>query len=209
MPPRKQRTKDRPHTSPSLDVQENQAITDGTEQDEPSTWLLLPGLSEREKRWREREYKAKSKVMTDEELMALALRQSMQEANGKAHRVQQDEAADRVSIENSLPHKSPDFHTCDHKAKVTVPSLGQEVLKTCETVGFVVCSQLLPERLPSSASYKNASFSESDTGDDCAVGEDFSECIKSPVFGGELKPVRKAFRLSDIQPRLPKKSDAT
>ncbi|XP_077597354.1 uncharacterized protein uimc1 isoform X2 [Stigmatopora nigra] len=183
MAPRKQRTKNRPRTSPSLDVQENQAITHGTEQDEPSTRLLLPGLSEREKRWREREYKAKRKEMTDEKIMALALHQSTQEANNMAHRMQQDEVADRVSIENNHPHKSSDLPTCDHKAKVTVPSLSQDVLKTCETVGFVVCSQLLPERLPSSASYVNPSFSESDTGEDFALGEDFSQCIKSPVFG--------------------------
>ncbi|XP_019721297.1 BRCA1-A complex subunit RAP80 isoform X2 [Hippocampus comes] len=105
MPQKKQSNRDRPPESQSLDQdsQEDDAVTDDEQQDECSTSLLPPSLSDREKRWRERKCKARCKVstseMTEEEMMAMALHLSAQEANVGA---QQEDAALMKAIKESM-----------------------------------------------------------------------------------------------------------
>ncbi|XP_051903141.1 BRCA1-A complex subunit RAP80 isoform X2 [Hippocampus zosterae] len=105
MPQKKQSNRGGPPESQSLDrdSEEEDADTDDEQQDECSTSLLTPSLSDREKRWRERKCKARCKVstseMTEEEMMALALHLSAQEANVGA---QQEDAALMKAIKESL-----------------------------------------------------------------------------------------------------------
>ncbi|XP_061904825.1 BRCA1-A complex subunit RAP80 [Entelurus aequoreus] len=82
------------------DTQEDEAFDNGEEKDGNST-SLLPSFSARDKRRRERKNKAKPKEMTEEEMMALALRLSAQEANVSARRVQQEEEAMMNAIKES------------------------------------------------------------------------------------------------------------
>ncbi|XP_061754767.1 BRCA1-A complex subunit RAP80 isoform X3 [Nerophis ophidion] len=82
------------------DTQEDEAFDNGEEKDENST-SLLPSFSARDKRRKERKNKVKPKEMTEEEMMALALRLSAQEANVSARRVQQEEEAMMKAIKES------------------------------------------------------------------------------------------------------------
>ncbi|XP_077360380.1 uncharacterized protein uimc1 isoform X2 [Festucalex cinctus] len=104
MPQREQRNRDGPPESQQLDQdsQDDEAVRH-YEQDERSASLMLPSsLSDREKRWRDRNNKAKSNEMTEDEMMALALHLSAQEASVSAHRVQQEDAAVMKAITVSM-----------------------------------------------------------------------------------------------------------
>ncbi|XP_035481362.2 BRCA1-A complex subunit RAP80 isoform X2 [Scophthalmus maximus] len=79
---------------------------DGDAKDELSSALLSPSTATRHKRRRERENKPKSKEMTEEEMMDLALRMSEQEASDDAFRLQQEEAAVMKAIEESMVAQS-------------------------------------------------------------------------------------------------------
>ncbi|XP_074529071.1 uncharacterized protein uimc1 isoform X2 [Halichoeres trimaculatus] len=77
-------------------------LNDRDDSDEHST-SLLPTLTFREKRKRERENKAKpNKEMTEEEMMDLALRLSEQEASITALRLQKEEEAVMKAIQESM-----------------------------------------------------------------------------------------------------------
>nr|XP_057943147.1 BRCA1-A complex subunit RAP80 [Doryrhamphus excisus] len=280
---------------------ESQLLAEDTQEDaaidvESSTSLLVP-VSTRDKQRKERKNKIKTKEMTEEEMMALALRLSAQEANVSALRVQQEEEAmmkaikesmcsqsqsmlteadslltcrsrhrrlhsngvaesnvtasgdcctaganlsqempckgqnsrlkkqkrkegpspeltqthqicsqastsssesqlaildtaqscDTTQIDNSQHPKSPVFPVST--VSVTFTQLNQDLVETCRTTGFVLCSQLdpelcIPER-DTSACHKSPLFSESDEGDDTEM--QYHEYLKSPVFGRETQ----------------------
>ncbi|XP_077402418.1 uncharacterized protein uimc1 isoform X2 [Vanacampus margaritifer] len=293
MPQRKQCNRDgSPESQPlDQDSQDDKAVSNDEQQDECSASLMPPSLSDREKRWRDRKYKVKSKEMTEEEMMALALHLSAQEAQVlSSHQVQQEDAAvmkaitesmfnqrqessqsqsllteacsrpgysypngvaelsinlaasgdvctnlsqevkgkeetnqdqkrkkketplpelspsrdvctqalhsslesamefldspqscDSTQIDDSPLLKSPVFPMSGRRARVLSSQLSQDVLQSCKTYGFMLCSQLMDESVPSSARHKSPVFCESDTGDDCA------EYVKSPAFGEEAR----------------------
>ncbi|XP_068572755.1 BRCA1-A complex subunit RAP80 isoform X2 [Cebidichthys violaceus] len=79
-------------------TQEDEALDDGDDNDELSSSLL--SSASREKRKRETENK--SKEMTEEEMMDMALRLSEQEASVTALRVQQEEEAMMKAIQESM-----------------------------------------------------------------------------------------------------------
>ncbi|XP_054611507.1 BRCA1-A complex subunit RAP80 isoform X2 [Dunckerocampus dactyliophorus] len=92
------------------DTQEDAAIDDGEERVESSA-SLLASLSARDKQRKERKNKIKPKEMTEEEMMALALRLSAQEANVSALRVQQEEEAMMKAIKESMCSQSQSMLT--------------------------------------------------------------------------------------------------
>ncbi|XP_008276340.1 neurofilament heavy polypeptide [Stegastes partitus] len=102
---RKQIVKDVHSESQQTDenTQEDDAATDRDDTDELSA-SLLPASSAREHRLRERENK--SKEMTEEEMMDLALRLSEQEASVTALRRRQEEEAVMKAIEESMVDQS-------------------------------------------------------------------------------------------------------
>ncbi|KAJ4929595.1 hypothetical protein JOQ06_018618 [Pogonophryne albipinna] len=100
---------------------------------------------------------------------------------------------DSQQIEDCQPPKSPVFPSPGCRAKVLVPRLSQDLLQTCRSSGFVLCSQdtltsprkspTFPKspKLSSKLSIKlplcrSPLFSDLDEGDD-------GEYFKSPVFG--------------------------
>nr|XP_046267758.1 BRCA1-A complex subunit RAP80 isoform X7 [Scatophagus argus] len=82
-------------------TQEDKALDDGDDNDELSS-SLLPPVTLRGKRRRERENKSKPKEMTEEEMMDLALRLSEQEASITALRQQREEEAMIKAIQESM-----------------------------------------------------------------------------------------------------------
>ncbi|XP_061608888.1 BRCA1-A complex subunit RAP80 [Phyllopteryx taeniolatus] len=91
------------------------------------------------------------------------------------------QSCDSTQIDECPLRKSPVSLTSGRRATVAFPRLSQDLLETCKTSGFVLCSQLSPESVPFSARHKSPVFSESETGDDGA------EYLKSPVFGDEAR----------------------
>ncbi|XP_061596526.1 BRCA1-A complex subunit RAP80 isoform X2 [Cololabis saira] len=83
------------------DVQEDKAAADIDDEDENSSSLLTKSFT-RDKCWKERDSKPKSKEMTEEEMMDLALRLSEQEASNTALQQQQEEADVREAIRESM-----------------------------------------------------------------------------------------------------------
>ncbi|KAK5887894.1 hypothetical protein CesoFtcFv8_016453 [Champsocephalus esox] len=103
------------------------------------------------------------------------------------------QSSDSTQIEDCQPPKSPVFPSPGCRAKVLVPRLSQDLLQTCRSSGFVLCSQdtltsprkspTFPKspKLSSKLSIKlplcrSPLFSDLDEGDD-------GEYFKSPVFG--------------------------
>ncbi|XP_044226418.1 BRCA1-A complex subunit RAP80 isoform X1 [Thunnus albacares] len=97
---RKQINKDVPSESQQMD-EDTQEDEDLDDKDELSS-SLLSSVSARGKRRKEREHKTKSKDMTEEEMMDLALRLSEQEASVSALRQQQEEEAVMKAIQESM-----------------------------------------------------------------------------------------------------------
>ncbi|KAI4814355.1 hypothetical protein KUCAC02_003552, partial [Chaenocephalus aceratus] len=103
------------------------------------------------------------------------------------------QSSDSTQIEDCQPPKSPVFPSPGCRAKVLVPRLSQDLLQTCRSSGFVLCSQdtltsphkspTFPKspKLSSKLSIKlplcrSPLFSDLDEADD-------GEYFKSPVFG--------------------------
>lgn len=116
-----------------------------------------------------------------------------------------NQSCDSTQIDDCELHKSPVFPSTGCRAEVHVPRLSQNLLETCRTSGFVLCSQdsststqkspsarhksptfpQSPDKLAlsnSTARPKSPVFSETDQGDDGEV-EPSPEYFKSPVFG--------------------------
>ncbi|XP_029303348.1 BRCA1-A complex subunit RAP80 isoform X3 [Cottoperca gobio] len=114
------------------------------------------------------------------------------------------QSSDSTLIDECQLHKSPVFPSTGCRAEVHVPRLSQDLLQTCRTSGFVLCSQeSLTSTLksppaqpksptfPKSLKYSNnftlsrsPVFSETDRGDNGAgLTERSPEYFKSPVFG--------------------------
>ncbi|XP_045895183.1 BRCA1-A complex subunit RAP80 isoform X2 [Micropterus dolomieu] len=128
MPLRKQIIKEASNTpSGSQETDENtqeedDALDDRINNDEPSASLLSPSSS-REKRRRERENKSKPKEMTEEEMMDLALRLSEQEASITALKLQKEEEAVMKAIQQSMVSQT----------QLCPPSQSQSLLSDAET----------------------------------------------------------------------------
>ncbi|XP_040907618.1 BRCA1-A complex subunit RAP80 isoform X2 [Toxotes jaculatrix] len=110
------------------------------------------------------------------------------------------ESSDSTQIDDCQLRKSPVFPSTGYRAEIHVPRLSQDLLETCKTSGFVLCSQdswtstqksLLAQ--PKSQTFPKSSnnptacpkspvFSEADQGDDGEM-ELSVEYLKSPVFG--------------------------
>ncbi|XP_040006701.1 neurofilament heavy polypeptide isoform X2 [Xiphias gladius] len=120
------------------------------------------------------------------------------------------QSSDSTQIDDCQLPKSPVFPRTGCRAKVDVPRLSQDLLETCRTSGFVLCSQdsgtstqksqpARPKsptfpRSPKSSSNlaacpKSPVFSEADQGDDGET-ELSPEYLKSPVFGRNTQPER-------------------
>ncbi|KAK2828043.1 hypothetical protein Q5P01_019077 [Channa striata] len=86
------------------------------------------------------------------------------------------QSCDSTQIDDCQLRKSPVFPLTGHKAKVYIPRLSQELLETCKTTGFVLCSQdswtSTQKSLP--AQHKSPTFPKSPS--------DLTACPKSPVF---------------------------
>ncbi|XP_053188121.1 uncharacterized protein LOC128371768 [Scomber japonicus] len=115
------------------------------------------------------------------------------------------QSCDSTQIDDSQLGKSPVFPLTGCRAEVQVPRLSTELLETCRSSGFVLCSQdgssPSPQKSPpaqhasptfskspgstalpeSSAPRKSPVFPETDQGD--GDGEQSPEYLKSPVFG--------------------------
>ncbi|XP_027129353.1 BRCA1-A complex subunit RAP80 isoform X2 [Larimichthys crocea] len=113
------------------------------------------------------------------------------------------QSSDSTQIDDCQLRKSPVFPLTGHRAEVHVPRLSQDLLQTCRTSGFVLCSQdsgtsplkpslarprsptfpKCPSHLTSSNTFpKSSVFSETDQGDNEET-ELSPEYFKSPVFG--------------------------
>ncbi|XP_059208198.1 BRCA1-A complex subunit RAP80 isoform X2 [Centropristis striata] len=112
------------------------------------------------------------------------------------------QSSDSTQIDDCQLRKSPVFPSTGCIAEVHIPRLSQDLLETCRTSGFVVCSQdsslSIEKSLPTSAKSptfpkspkrsnkltlsKSPVFSETDQGDDEQT-EQSPEYLKSPVFG--------------------------
>ncbi|XP_049897089.1 BRCA1-A complex subunit RAP80 [Epinephelus moara] len=112
------------------------------------------------------------------------------------------QSCDSTQIDDCQLRKSPVFPSTGCKAEVLIPRLNPDLLDTCKTLGFVLCSQdsltssqKSPPAQPKSPTFpkspkcssnhtlsKSPVFSETDQGDD---GETqlSPEYFKSPVFG--------------------------
>ncbi len=123
-----------------------------------------------------------------------------------------NQSSDSTQIEECQLGESPVFPSTGCRAEVHIPRLSQDLLQTCRTSGFVLCSQgsLTSSQKSLSAqpqsptfpksprhsgdltlskntgSPKSPAFSETDQGDD---GETrlSPESLKSPVFGGNTQ----------------------
>lgn len=113
-----------------------------------------------------------------------------------------NQSSDSTQIEDCQLRKSPVFPSTGCRAEVHVPRLSQDLLQTCRTSGFVLCSQdnwtspqKSPPAQPKSPTFpkspthstnvtlsKSPVFSETDQGDDGET-ELGPEYFKSPVFG--------------------------
>ncbi|KAI3373906.1 hypothetical protein L3Q82_022473 [Scortum barcoo] len=111
-------------------------------------------------------------------------------------------SSDSTQIGDCQLRKSPVFPLTGCRAEVHVPRLSQDLLQTCRTSGFVLCSQdsctspqKCPPAQPKSSTFpkspkhsgdatlsKSPVFSETDQGDDGET-ELSPECFRSPVFG--------------------------
>ncbi|XP_026227430.1 BRCA1-A complex subunit RAP80 isoform X3 [Anabas testudineus] len=107
------------------------------------------------------------------------------------------QSSDSTQIDDCQSRKSPVFPLTGCRAKVCVPRLSQDLLETCKTSGFVLCSQDTwtstrksqpkSQTFPKSPSSftvcrKSPVFSDTDQGDGVET-ELIPECDKSPVFG--------------------------
>ncbi|XP_062262544.1 neurofilament heavy polypeptide isoform X3 [Platichthys flesus] len=113
------------------------------------------------------------------------------------------EPLDSPQIEPSLLHKSPVFLSTDCRALVHVPRLSQDLLETCRSSGFVLCSQdtcaspqtSLPAQ-PKSPTFPRSPGNltscpktPSSQGDDEETQLSQSlEFLRSPVFGRSTQP---------------------
>nr|XP_020470833.1 BRCA1-A complex subunit RAP80 isoform X2 [Monopterus albus] len=110
------------------------------------------------------------------------------------------QSPDSTQIDECQLMKSPVFPSTGCRVEVRIPRLSQDLLHTCRTSGFVLCSQdsctMTPKSLsahPKSPTFpksprelgacpKSPVFSETDQGDD-SEAELSPEYVKSPVFG--------------------------
>ncbi|KAM7374046.1 hypothetical protein PAMP_006723 [Pampus punctatissimus] len=116
------------------------------------------------------------------------------------------QSCDSTQIDDCQLRKSPVFPSTVCRAEVQIPRLSQNLLETCRTSGFVLCSQdssILTQMCPSAqqksptfpksptntAHPKSPVFSETDQGDDGDV-ELSPEYLKSPVFGSNTQHER-------------------
>lgn len=114
-----------------------------------------------------------------------------------------NQSSDSTQIDDCQLRKSPVFPSTGCRAEIHVPRLSQDLLETCRTSGFVLCSQdswTLPQKSqpaqPRSPTFpkspkrsctltlsKSPVFSETDHRGDDGETEPGPECFKSPVFG--------------------------
>ncbi|XP_044077120.1 BRCA1-A complex subunit RAP80 isoform X2 [Siniperca chuatsi] len=119
------------------------------------------------------------------------------------------QSSDSTQIDDCRPRKSPVFPSTGCRAEVHVPRLSQDLLQTCRTSGFVLCSQdswtspqkspsdqpesptfpQSPERSSDLTLSKSPVFSETDQGDGGET-EPSPEYFKSPVFGRNTQQER-------------------
>ncbi|KAG8008440.1 BRCA1-A complex subunit RAP80 [Nibea albiflora] len=113
------------------------------------------------------------------------------------------QSCDSTQIDDCQFPKSPVFPSTGRRAEVHVPRLSQDLLQTCRTSGFVLCSQdsgtsplkpslsqprsptfpKCPSHLTASNAFpKSSVFSETDQGDNEET-QLSPEYLKSPVFG--------------------------
>ncbi|XP_054481679.1 BRCA1-A complex subunit RAP80 [Anoplopoma fimbria] len=112
------------------------------------------------------------------------------------------QSSDSTQIDECLLRKSPVFPSTDCRAEVHIPRLAQDLLETCRTSGFVLCSQdswtstaksqpaqamsptfpKSPKHTNNVALSKSPVFLETDQGDDGET-DPSPEHFKSPVFG--------------------------
>eukprot|EP00064_Thunnus_orientalis_P017051 superscaffoldBa00003521_g17126 len=110
------------------------------------------------------------------------------------------QSCDSTQIDDCQLRKSPIFPSTGCRAEVHVPRLSQNLLETCRTSGFVLCSQdssTTTQKSPS-AQHKSPTFPKSSS--DLALSESTAR-PKSPVFSetaqgddGEVEPTPEFFK---------------
>ncbi|XP_019219116.1 uncharacterized protein uimc1 isoform X5 [Oreochromis niloticus] len=106
------------------------------------------------------------------------------------------QSSDSTQIEGSQLRRSPVFPLTGCRAEVRIGRLSQDLLDTCRSSGFVLCSQNGSNATQKSPRPESPTFPESDLAsrpkspalssadpDDSDEIEPSPECVKSPVFG--------------------------
>lgn len=119
-----------------------------------------------------------------------------QKSRLKVHLFVSSQSSDSTQIQDSQLHQSPVFPLTGCRAEVRIGRLSQDLLDTCRSSGFVLCSQNGSNATQKSRRPESPTFPKSDvascpkspalSGTDPDISDEIEpspECAKSPVFG--------------------------
>lgn len=97
-----------------------------------------------------------------------------QKSDVKVHLFVSSQSSDSTQIEDSQPRRSPVFPLTGCRAEVRIGRLSQDLLDTCRSSGFVLCSQNGSNAAQKSPRPESPTF----------PGSDVASCPKSPALSG-------------------------